>query len=84
MPTFSKKTKNKNSKLKMHLTTEKCVSVVKTYYKTSCYLGEKEAFRGRFPEKGRPINRKIWKNVKQYEREGTGLNINKGRCCRGE
>ena len=30
MPTFSKKMKNKNSKLKMHLTTEKCVSVVKT------------------------------------------------------
>ena len=64
MPTFNKETKNIASMLKIQLTTEQRVFVVKTYYKTSSYLEVKEAFRRRIPEKDPPKNRTIWKKVK--------------------
>ena len=44
MPTFNKEMKNKASMLEIQLTTEKCVFVVKTYYKTNTYLEIKQAF----------------------------------------
>ena len=67
----------------MHLTTQQRVFAAKTYYKTSSYLEEKEAFR-RFLEKDPPpsTNRTIWKNVKKSEREGACLNIKKGKSGR--
>ena len=61
---------------KMPLSTEQRVSIVKTY--------DKETFRRRFPEKHPPTNRRIWKNAKKYECQGTSLNINKGNSCRRE
>ena len=47
--------------LKMQLITEQRVVVVKTYYKTSCYLKVKEAFRKKISEKNSPTIRTIWK-----------------------
>ena len=70
--------------LKMHLTTEQGVLVVKLYYKTSSYLEVKdwkEAFRSRFAVKDPPTSKTIWKN-KKYERVGTSRNINTGRFGR--
>ena len=61
----------------MQLITEHCIFVVKMIYKTSSYLELKAIFCKRFPEKDPPRNRRIWKNVKKYEREGTSLKINK-------
>ena len=77
MPTLNKETKNKTLVLKMQLTTEQHVLVVKTFYKTSSYLKVKEVFRRRFPEKDPPTNRTIWKNVGKYKTERINLNINK-------
>ena len=43
MPTLNKETKGKALMLKMQLTVEQRVFVVKTYYKTSSYMELKEA-----------------------------------------
>ena len=77
MPTINRETKNKTLVLKMKLTTEQRVFVVKTFYKTRSYLKVKEVFRGRFPEKDPSINRTIWKSVIKDKTEGINLNINR-------
>ena len=65
--------------LKMQLITEQRVVVVKTYYKTSCYLKVKEAFRKKkFQRKTHQQLGQYGKN-KNYEREGISLNFIKGR-----
>ena len=48
---LNKETKNKAPMLKMQLTTEQRVFVVKTYYKTSSYLEVKEGFHRSFQRK---------------------------------
>ena len=55
MPAINKEIKNKNSMLKMQVTAEQRVFVVKTYSKTSRYLEVKEAIHRRFSE--RPCNK---------------------------
>ena len=85
MPAINKEIKNKNSMLKMQVTAEQRVFVVKTYYKTSRYLEVKEAIHRRFSERGPAANRTIWTNAMKYKRKGASLNslnINKGRCDR--
>lgn len=67
----------------MQSATESCVFLVKTYYKTNSYLEEKEAFHRKIPEKDPPKNRAHRKTLKNYQREGTILNINKERSGRG-
>ena len=44
MPTLNKETKGKALMLKMQLTVEQRVFVVKTYYETSSYMELKETF----------------------------------------
>ena len=39
-------------------------------------------FGERFPEHPVPVKSTIWKNVRKYQREGTSLNLNKGRSGR--
>ena len=63
VPTLNKETKNKPSVLKMQLTTEQRVFVVKTFYKTRSYPKVKKVFHKRFLEKDPPTNRTIWKKV---------------------
>ena len=74
MPSLNKQTENKASIFNMQLVTEQLVFVG--------YLEVKEVFRRRFPEKDSPTNKTILKNVKKYKKEGTSLNINKGRSGR--
>ena len=51
--------------LKIKVTTEHRVFVVKTYYKTTSYLEVKEDFHRSFPEKSPPENRTTWKNIEK-------------------
>ena len=79
MPALNKESKNKASMLKMQLTTEQRIFVVKSYYKTSNYLKVKEAFCRRFQEKDPLTNSTIWKNVTNTKEKEQVLNINRGR-----
>ena len=84
MFTSNKETKNKASILKIQLITVQHVFVVKTYYKASSYLEVKEAFRERFLDKVSPRNRRAWKNVEKYDREGAKVRCNRRRTVKIE
>ena len=64
--------------VKMQLTTEQRVLVVKQYHETKSYTAVRESFRQKFPGKNPPAKRTIQKNVEKYDRYGTSLNLKKG------
>ena len=66
----------------MQLTMEQRIFIAKSYYKTKSYNQFQTKFRTLFPER-LPLNKTtIRKNVKKYEKDGTYLNMNKGRSGR--
>ena len=73
------KDKNEN---KMELTKEKRIFITKSYYEMKSYTQIQTEFRILFPERLPPNKTTSQKIVKKYERDGTSLNMNKGRSGR--
>ena len=73
------KDKNEN---KMQLTKEKRIFITKSYYEMKSYTQIQTEFRILFPERLPPNKTTSQKIVKKYERDGTSLNMNKGRSGR--
>ena len=67
---------------KMQLTTEQRVFVVTEWLRTGSLQQVSEAFGQRFPDRAIPAKSTLWKNIRKYQREGTSLNLNKGRSGR--
>jgi len=66
----------------MQLTTEQRVFAVQIYLERRSFVAVREAFRERFPDRNLPAKSTIQRNVEKYLREGTSLNLNKGRSGR--
>ena len=66
----------------MQLTREQRIFIVKSYYETKSCNQVQTKFRTLCPERLRPNKTTIRKNVRKYERDGTSLNMNKGRSGR--
>ena len=66
----------------MQLTKEKRIFITKSYYEMKSYTQIQTEFRILFPERLPPNKTTSQKIVKKYERDGTSLNMNKGRSGR--
>ena len=66
----------------MQLTTEQRAFCVTEWIRTGTLQEVANRFGERFPERPVPVKSTIWKNVRKYQREGTSLNLNKGRSGR--
>ena len=66
----------------MQLTTEQRVFVVTEWMRTGSLQQVADEFAERFPDRAVPAKSTIWKNIRKYRREGTSLNLNKGRSGR--
>lgn len=67
----------------VQLTTDQRTFVVRTYHLTRSYIAVRNAFRVRFGRRRNPpTNKCIRDNVLKYAREGTSLNLNRGRSGR--
>ena len=73
------KDKNEN---KMELTKEKRIFITKSYYEMKSYTQIQTESRILFPERLPPNKTTSQKIVKKYEKDGTSLNMNKGRSGR--
>ena len=56
--------------------------VVTKYHETKSYEAVRAAFQERYPDRIVLSKRTIQQNVAKYQREGTSLNLNKGRSGR--
>ena len=63
----------------MQLTKENRIFITKSYYETKNYIQIQTQFSILFPERLPPNKTTSQKIVKKYERDGTSLNMNKGR-----
>ena len=66
----------------MKLTIEQRNFIVKSYYETKSYNQVRTKFRTLFPERLPPKKTTIRKSVKKYDRDGSSVNMNKGRSGR--
>jgi len=64
------------------LTAEQRVFIVKKYHETRSFRAVQERFRVAFPGRNPPAKSTIQHNVAKYDRDGTSLNVNKGRSGR--
>ena len=58
------------------------IFIVKSYYETKSYNQVQTKFRTLFPECLLTNKAKIRKSIKKYKRDGTSLNMNKGKSGR--
>ncbi|CAH1799690.1 unnamed protein product [Owenia fusiformis] len=66
----------------MQLTQDQRVFVVSKWLRSGSLQQVADQFRERFPDRNVPAKSTILKNIKKYQREGTSLNVNKGRSGR--
>ena len=66
----------------MQLTTEQRVFLVTEWIHSGSLQQVAQAFHRRFSDRNVPAKSTIWKIVRNYQAEGTSLNLNKGRSGR--
>ena len=69
-------------RLKMQLTEQQRVFVVKNYFETKSFEIVQQRFEEKIPERSLPTKKTIWKNVKKFNNEETTMNLNKNRSGR--
>ena len=72
---------NSMLRLKMQLTEQQRVFVVKNYFETKSFEIVQQRYEENFPERS-STKKTIWKNVRKFNNEGTTMNLNKNRSGR--
>ena len=66
----------------MQLTKDQRVFVITNFIRTGSIKQVQDLFEQHFPDRHPPSKPAIWKNVRKYRKDGTCLNLNKGRSGR--